>query len=101
MPHVVGGDPLQDTPLAACLEDQLEIALLEIAESPVDQLGGTAGGAAGKIRLFDQPHVESAERRIPGDTCPKNASANDQDVKVLVRQSRNVAIHSKCLKYSM
>ena len=47
----------------------------------------------------EPPCRDGYEQQTQGSQ--KNAAANDQDVKILLRQGQNVAIHSKCLKYSM
>ena len=82
-PHEVRSDPLENVPFPARLEDETKIMLLEVAEPAMDQLGGTARGSTGKVRLLDERHAQTPKGRVARHAGSKNAAANDQQVKIL------------------
>src|SRR5215211_3776166 len=68
------------------LKDQSEVELLEVAETAVEQLAGSAGGAGREVTGFDQAHTEPTCDGIKRATAAGNASADDKNVEVLAGQ---------------
>src|SRR3546814_12623024 len=56
----------QDFPLLQRLADQPELIIFEIAQPAVNQLGGGRTGMLGEIVLFDQEHLQLADRGVAG-----------------------------------
>lgn len=50
----VGGIADEEAALAEGLEDEGDIALLEVADAAVDELGAAGGGAFGEVGLLDE-----------------------------------------------
>ena len=57
------------------------MAVLEVAQAAVDQLGGLARGLAGEVAPFAQGHRQAAQGRVPGDGRAGRAAADHQDVE--------------------
>ncbi len=64
------------------LAHEPELAMLQIAQSTVDQLGRGRRGAGGKIVLLDQQHAQAPTGGIAGNAGTVNATANDREIKV-------------------
>src|SRR5580692_7427719 len=62
------------------LHHQRDVALLQIADASVHQLGGAARCAFAKVLAFHQQHVEATCGCIDGYTRAGGASADDDDV---------------------
>src|SRR3546814_20716347 len=65
----------QDFPLLQRLADQPELIIFEIAQPAVNQLGGGRTGMLGEIVLFDQEHLQLADRGVAGDGGAVDAAA--------------------------
>ena len=68
---------------AALLEgfhDERDVALLEISDAAMNELGGSAGGALAEIALLKQADGISARSRVNGDADTGRAAADDGDV---------------------
>lgn len=50
----VGGVADEEAALAEGFEDEGDVALLEVADAAVDELGGAGGGAFGEVGLLDE-----------------------------------------------
>src|SRR5438128_12619386 len=79
-PHEVRSEPPQPLALATGLEDQADIALLEVTEPSVDQLRGSARGAGGEVCVLDERRPEAAHRAVARDTRPVDAGGDDAGV---------------------
>ena len=69
------------------LVDQLDVALLEVAQTTVDQLGGLGGGPLGEVVALNEGDAQSAGRGVEDDTGPGHATADDDEVERLGAQS--------------
>jgi len=81
-------DPAQDLAFRCRFLDQGDVALPEIAQPAVDQLGAAAARAARIVAGFQQRDGQSAQRRITGDARPRHSSADDDQVEALPLQRR-------------
>ncbi len=79
-------DAHQDPSLAARLEDEVELSVLEVAQSAVHEPRRAAAGATGEVLLLDERHVQPAHRRIPRDAGARHAATDDQHVEVIALQ---------------
>jgi hypothetical protein len=68
------------------LEDKPDLILLQVAEAPVDELGGLRRRARGEIALVDDRSAKAPRRGVEGNACPCDAAADDQDVELLLAQ---------------
>ena len=68
--------------------DQGKVEVLEISKPAMYQLGRTAGGAGGKIALFDKSNAQTAGRRIENKSRAGDAAADDQHVQTFARHLR-------------
>ena len=91
----------EQTPFAKRFANQFEVALLKIAHSAVNQFRAAAGGAAGKIPLFQQQRAIAARSSIDCRAKSGRAAADDEDVprsgRVGERSEHLIAIHEKLL----
>ena len=58
---------------------------LQVANTAMDQLGAAAAGAFREVILFDQGHLQTAGCRIEGDSTPRCATTDDEQVEKLDR----------------
>jgi hypothetical protein len=68
---------------AALLEgfhDERDVALLEIADTAVDELGGATGGTFAEVLALDEKDVETAGAGIDSYASADGAAADDDDV---------------------
>src|SRR5688572_4130089 len=86
-------DASKRVPLPARLHHQSQRALFEIAKSAMYQLRGTAGSAAGEIRLVDQRNAQPAERRISSYSRPEDPAPDDHYIESLAAQCREMTSH--------
>ena len=73
---------LQAAPLLHRLPGQHHPALGQIAQAPVDQLGGAGGGASGEVCALDQPDAQAPRGGVPGHARAGNSPAHHEDVEV-------------------
>jgi hypothetical protein len=59
------------------LEHQLEVAILQVAQTAVDEFRRLAGGLTGKVATLTQGHLQAARGRIAGNGSPGGSPAND------------------------
>jgi hypothetical protein len=84
----VGADDVeQQAALAQCLADEVELHLLEVAQAAVDELGGAAGGARGKVPRLDQGDRQPPAGGVQRGPRAGRATADDDDVKGLLAES--------------
>ena len=73
-------DPKQDLALGERLVHQLELVLLEVAQSAVDQLGGRRGGGARQVAALDEDSRQAATGSVSRNASAVDATADDQQV---------------------
>ena len=74
-------------PLAQRLVDEPHVALLEISQAAMDELGAAARGPAGEVVCLDQGGREAAAGGIEGDADTGDAAADDEHVEMLASQA--------------
>ena len=67
--------------LAARLEHQRELVVLEVAQPAVDQLRRLAAGAAREVALLDQRDAEPAHGGVAGDAGAVDAAADHEQIE--------------------
>jgi hypothetical protein len=77
----------QDLALAQRLVHEADLALLQVAQAAVDQLGGLGGGARGEVVALDQGGLQAPGGGVEGHAAPGDAAADDEDVEVALRQA--------------
>jgi len=82
----VWGDGVDRLALTGRLANQGEVALGKVSQPTMDQLGGAAGGARGKVLRLDQRHREAPHRRVPGHAGAGDAAADHDHVEGLPLQ---------------
>ena len=75
------GQLQQPRALADRLEDQGQLGLLQVAQAAVNELGRLATGTGGKVVLLDQRDLEPPQRRVARNACPRDTTANDEQVE--------------------
>jgi hypothetical protein len=83
----VGSEAQEAVALDAGLEDETEVAVLEVADAAVDEAGGAAGGAGGEVLALDEGDAETAQGGIPGDATAGDTAADDEDIEGLGGES--------------
>src|ERR1700722_15102007 len=69
--------------LAQGFADEIDFAVLEIAQTAVDDARGTAGDAGGEVVLLDQKSALAGAGAFAGDRDSVNAAADHDHVEVL------------------
>ena len=82
-PGDVRRHPQQHLALGQRRAHQPELAVLEVAQAAMDQLGRGRGGGAGEVALFDEQHGEAAPGGVAGNAAPVDAAADDGKVERL------------------
>ncbi len=65
----------------------------------MNELGVLAAGAGSKVPLLDQGHLHTTKRKIAGDACAIDSTAQDQDIKRFTAQTFEIAgasVAGKC-----
>ena len=70
----------QDPAFLERLHDQGNVALLQIAHAPVDQLRGTARGSLAEVALLDQEDVVPPRSRIHRHADARGSATDDDEV---------------------
>jgi hypothetical protein len=76
----------QASSFGAGLEDEVEIAVLEIAQSAMDEPRRSARGPAREIVLLDERHLQPTQRGIASDATSRDAAADHEQVELLAAQ---------------
>src|SRR4051812_25251305 len=76
-------DSQQNLSLPDRLVNQMELAVLEVANTAVNQPRRPPGGATGKIVALNERHPEPAHSSIPGCPTTGDAAADYQHVEFL------------------
>ena len=79
--HQVRTLPEQTLPLAQGLAHHPDLAVLEIAQTTMNDSRGTAGGAGGEVMLFKQERAFPSASTLPGNGDTVNSAANDHYVE--------------------
>ncbi len=66
--------------LVECLQNERNIALLQIAHTAVDELRATARGALGKVVLLDEDCAIAAAGGVYGDSQTGGSSADHEKI---------------------
>ena len=78
--HQMGGVRLHAAAFAQRFEHQHDVALLQVADAAVYELGTAARSAFRKVGFFEQRHAHAARRGIDGDAETRCASADHDDI---------------------
>ena len=68
------------------LVDQPDLALLQVAQTTVNQLRGFRGGARGEVVTLDERGAKAAGRRVEHDPRTRDAATDDDHVEGLGAQ---------------
>ncbi|MPM65144.1 hypothetical protein SDC9_112036 [bioreactor metagenome] len=80
--HQVRGDGVeQQAALGEGLGVQVQVGLVEVAESAVDEPGGARRGAGRPVLHLDQAGAQASGDGVEGDPGAGDASADDEDVE--------------------
>ena len=63
------------------LKDELDVALLEVADAAVGELGGAAGGGLGEVGLLDEQGAVATGGGVDGRAEAGGAASDDEDVE--------------------
>jgi hypothetical protein len=85
-------DAQQDPPLAARLEHQRKLAMLQVAHAAVHQPRRPARGAAGEIVLLHECDAQPAERRITGHRGAGDPAPDDEHVEPLLGEGLQLGL---------
>ena len=85
--HQVRGVVQQSLALGQVLVHQAELALLEVPEPAVDQLGGLGGGPGGEVVLLHQRGAQAPAGGVEGHAGPGDAAPDDEDVEMFAGQA--------------
>ena len=87
-PHEVRGDPEERAPLAARLEDEMDMPMLEITNAAVNEPRRPAGRTAREVVSLHERRAKTAHRGVAGDPGAGDAAPDDEDVEPLLSKSR-------------
>ncbi len=79
--HQMGRVAAQPLPFAQCLVDESNLALLQVTNASVNQLGALRRGARGEVVALDESRAEAARRSVEGNPGAGDAAADHQDVE--------------------
>ena len=85
--HMMCGAPLSSTSRSReRLAHQRELAVLEVAQAAVDQLGRRRRGVRGEVVLLAQQDARAAAGEVAGDAGAVDAAADDEHVDLVARR---------------
>ena len=91
-PNEVGCEVIEEqAAFVESLPDEPEVELLEVAETPVNQLARSARGPGGEIPLLDQPHLHASGRGIERCTRAGDAATNDEHIEGFRLETLDIA----------
>ncbi len=79
-PDQVRGDAPEYGAFAQRLEDEPQLAMLEVAEPAVHQAAGAAARAEGQVVLLDEHRAQAPHRGVTRDTGTDNAATDDEEI---------------------
>jgi len=91
--HPMGCQTHQAGALAQGAGDLDDVAMLEVAQSAMDQLGGGARGAGTPVIAFDQGHTQAAQGGLIGGPGAADAPADDQQIVAVLSEAALVPLH--------
>ena len=74
------------------VSDQAKLALRQVAQAAVNQLGGTRRGCAGEVATLDERDSQSAHRRVTRDRRAVYPAADDREVEAVTGKTRNLFV---------
>ncbi len=100
-PHEVRCQPAhQQVTFPQCLPDQLEVALFQVAETAVNELGRPRRGARRQVPGLDKADPQATRRRVKRGARPGDAAADDQHVDRPGRQGADGLVPGTRVKNS-
>jgi hypothetical protein len=90
--HQVRGHRHQGGPLLESFPDEAKLESLEVAQSAVDEPGGSRRSSGGQISTVHQTDIQSAKRGIPRHGAAGGPSSDHQEIKDLLAQGLEVAL---------
>ncbi len=66
--------------------DQVEVAVFQVAQAAVDELGRETAGAGGEVALVDQSDAQAAQHGVQRDAGAGDAAAEDEQIERSVRE---------------
>ena len=85
----------QAPPLVQRLIDEPEIAMLEIAQTAMDQLRRFTAGAGSEVALVDQGDAKAAQDGVERHAGAGDAAAQDEQVEGSIRQRLGLPLHAQ------
>ncbi len=79
--HQMRSVPQQPAPLVQGLVDQADVALLQVAQPSVDELGGLRRGARREVVSLDQGDAQPSAGGVQGDAAPGDAASHHEQVE--------------------
>jgi hypothetical protein len=85
-PHEVRRQSEQASALGARLEDEPQMAVLEVADPAVDEPRRPARGPAREVLLLDERDPQATERGVSRDAAAGDAAADHQKVELPIAE---------------
>ena len=76
--------PPDHAPLVGRLDDQPDVALLQVAYASVDQLRRSTARSDRKIAALDQGNTEAAQNRVARDTGAGDSATDDEQIELVL-----------------
>ena len=70
----------QQAPFLERLDDERDVALFQIADATVHELGAAAGGTLSEVALFEEQDIVATRSRVNGDPDTGRSTSNDDHV---------------------
>ena len=83
----MGGVLEQSLPFVQCLVDETDVAVLEVPQTAVDELGALRRGPAGEVVTLDERGAQAPCRGVERDAGSGDPAADDEHVELLVAES--------------
>ena len=78
--HEVGGDGAEDGALVGRFADERDVAVGEVADPAVNELGRAAGGPGGEVVLLDEGDGQAAQGGVAGEPAAGDPAADHQNI---------------------
>jgi hypothetical protein len=99
-PHQVRCQPAhQQVALPQCLPDELEVALFQVPQAAVNELGRPRRGTRRQVPGLDKADPQAPRRRVERGAGPGDTAADDQHVERPGRQRADGLLAVTCVKY--
>ena len=73
----------EELPLGERFAHEPDFAVLEIAQTAMDQTCGPSRCASGKVVAFEQQHAQTTPGGVPRDCRAIDATADDGDIEIV------------------